>query len=187
MKEICWKVYEDLSTMLSTCSENLIISNKEFKILNTQKEDWGNNRKRHKIKCKILNNYIVQSFRHVWLFATPWTAPRQASLSITNSWNILRLMCTESVMPSNHLILYLPFSCLQSFPASGSFPMIWFFESGGQSTGVSTSASVLPMNIQDWFPLGWRGWISLQCKGLSRVFSSTTVQKHQFFGAQLSL
>ena len=81
-----------------------------------------------------------------------------------------------------------PFSsCLQSFPASESFQMSQFFTSGGQSTGVSASASVLPMNIQDWFPLGWTGWISLQSKGLSRVFSNTAVQKHQFFGAGLSL
>ena len=82
----------------------------------------------------------------------------------------------------------IPFSsCPQSFPASGSFPMSKFFPSGGESIGVSASASVLPMNIQDWFPLGWTGWISLQSMGLSRVFSNTTVQKHQFFGAQLSL
>ena len=81
----------------------------------------------------------------------------------------------------------IPFSHLQSFPASGSFPMSQLFASGGQSIGVSTSASVLPMNIQDWFPLGWTGWISLQSKGLSRVFSNTTVQKHQLFSAQLSL
>ena len=80
----------------------------------------------------------------------------------------------------------IPFSCLQSFPASGSFQMIQFFTSSGQSIGISASASVFLMNIQDWFPLGWTGWISLQSKGLSRVFSSTTVQKHQFFGAQLS-
>ena len=81
-----------------------------------------------------------------------------------------------------------PFSsCLQSFPASGSFQMSQFFTSGAQSIGVSASASLLPMNIQDWFPLGWADWISLQSKGLSRVFSNTTVQKHQFFGAQLSL
>ena len=80
-----------------------------------------------------------------------------------------------------------PFSSrLQSFPASGSFPMSRFFTSGGQSIGASASASVLPMNIQDWFPLGVTGWISLLSKGLSRVFSNTTVQKHQFFGAQLS-
>ena len=78
-------------------------------------------------------------------------------------------------------------SCLQSFPESGSFPMSQFFASGGQIIGVSASASVLPMNIQDWFPLGLTGWISLQSKGLSRVFSNTTVQKHQFFSAQLSL
>ena len=81
-----------------------------------------------------------------------------------------------------------PFSsCSQSFPASGSFQMSQFFASGGQSIGVSASTSVLPMNIQDWSPLGWTGWISLQSKGLSRVFSNTTVQKHQFFSAQLSL
>ena len=83
----------------------------------------------------------------------------------------------------------IPFSsCLQSFPASGSFPVSQFFASVLiQSTGVSASASVLPVNTQDWSPLGWTGWISLQSKGLSRVFSNTTVQKHQFFGAQLSL
>ena len=80
-----------------------------------------------------------------------------------------------------------PFSRLQSFPASGSFPMSQFFASGGQSIGVSAWTSVLPMNFQDWFPLGLNGWISLQSKGLSRVFSNTTVQKHQFFSAQLSL
>ena len=79
-----------------------------------------------------------------------------------------------------------PFSsCPQSFPASGSFPMRQFFTSGGQRIGASVSASVLPMNIQNWFPLGWTGWISLLSKGLSRVFSNTTVQKRQFFGAQL--
>ena len=71
--------------------------------------------------------------------------------------------------------------CLQSLPASKSFPIIWLLASGGQSNGVSALASVLPMNIQDWSPLGWTGWISLQSKGLSKVFSSTTVQKHQFF------
>ena len=82
----------------------------------------------------------------------------------------------------------IPFSsCPQSFPASGSFPMSQLFASGGQSIGVSPSASVLPMNTQDWSPLGWIGWISLQSKGLSRVFSNTTGQKHQFFSTQLSL
>ena len=86
-------------------------------------------------------------------------------------------------MPSNHLILCCSFSfCLQSFPASGSFPRSQFFKLGGQR--IEASASVLPMNIQDRLPLGWTGWISLQSKGLSRAFSNTTVQKHQFFGAQ---
>ena len=119
---------------------------------------------------------------------TPWTAPCQASLSITNSQSLLKLMAIESVIPSNHLILCLPLcSCLQSFPASRAFPMSQFFTSGGQSIGLSASASVLPMNIQDCFPLGWTAWISMQSKGLSRVFSNTTVQKHQFFGTQLSL
>ena len=94
-------------------------------------------------------------------------------------------MSCESVIPSNHLILCHPFSsCLQSFPASGSFPMSGLFASGGP--GIGASASVLPMNIQDWFPLGLTGLISLQSMGLSRIFSSTTVQKHQFFSTQLS-
>ena len=81
----------------------------------------------------------------------------------------------------------IPLSRFQSFPASGSFPLSQFFASGGQSIGVSASTSVLPLNTQDWYPLGWTGWISLQSKGLSRVFSNTTVQKHQFFCTQLSL
>ena len=130
----------------------------------------------------------IQSLSCVLLFATPKTAARQASLSITSSWSLLKLMSIESVTPSNHLILCRPFpSCLQSFPVSESSPMSQFFASGGQSIGASTSASVLPINIQDLFPLGLTGWISLQSKGLSRVFSNTTVQKHQFFSAQLSL
>ena len=130
----------------------------------------------------------VHSLSRVQLFATPWIAACQASLWITNSQSLLKFMSTESVMPSNHLILCRPFSsCLQSFPASGSFPMSQFFTSGGQSIGVSAPASALPMNIQDQFPLGWTSWISLQSKGLSRVFCNTTVQKHQFFSAQFSL
>ena len=92
----------------------------------------------------------VQPLSRVQLFATPWTAASQTSLSITNSWSLLKLMSTESVMPSNHLIPVIPFfSCLQSFPASGSFQMNQFFTSGGPSIGVSALASVLPMNIQD--------------------------------------
>ena len=124
----------------------------------------------------------VRSVSHIWLFVTPWTAACQASLSVTNSWSLLKLMSIELVMPSNHLILCHPFSSrLQSFPASGSFLMSYFFASGGQSIGVSASASVLLMNIQDWSPLGWTGWISLQSKGLSRVFSNITVQNHHPF------
>ena len=128
----------------------------------------------------------VRSLSRVQLFATPWTAACQASLSITNSWSLLKCMsiwCHPTISSS-----IVPFSsCLQSFPASGSFPMSQFFTSGGQSIGASASASVPPMNIQDWFSLGWTGWISLLSKGLSRVFSNTTVQKHQFFSTQLSL
>ena len=128
----------------------------------------------------------VQLLSHVRLFATPWIAARQASLSITNSWSSLKLTSIESVMPSRHPILCCPLSCPQSLPASEFFPMSQLFPWGGQSTGVSALASFLPKNTQDWSPLEWTGWISLQTKGLSRVFSNTTVQKHQFFGTQLS-
>ena len=125
----------------------------------------------------------LQSLSHVQLFATPWTAARQATLSITNSWSLLRLMSIASVMPSNHLILCRLLLPLSIFPSIKFFFLLsWFFISGGQSPRVSVSASVLPMNIQDWFPLGWTGWISLLSKGLSRIFSNTTVQKHNFFG-----
>ena len=92
----------------------------------------------------------------------------------------------DAIQPSHPLSSTFS-SCPQSFPASGSFLVCHLFASGGQSTGASASASVLPMDIQDWFPLGWTGWISLKSKGLSRVFSNITVQKHQFFRAQLSL
>ena len=124
----------------------------------------------------------VQSLSRVWLFAAPWTAARQASLSITNSQSLLKLISIESVMPSSHLIL-----CRSLLLQLSIFTSIRVFSSEstlhmrGQSVGVSASTSVLPMNFQDWFPLGWTGLISLQSKGLSRVFSNTTVQKHQFF------
>ena len=126
---------------------------------------------------------FVQSLSCVWLFATPQTEARQASLSFTISQSLLNLMSTESVMPSNCLTLCCSFSfCLQSFPTSGSFPMSWFFASGGRSIGASTSASVLPNNIQHWFPLRLTALISLGVsKGLSRVFYSTAIQRHQFF------
>ena len=134
-----------------------------------------------------LEDSSVQLLSCVHLFATAWTAAHQASLFITNSLSLLKLMSIESVMSSNHLILHHPLLLLPSFQASGSFPISQFFASGGQSFGVSASASVLPMNIQDWFPLGLTGLIFLQTKRLSRVFSNTTVQKHQLFGAQFSL
>ena len=100
----------------------------------------------------------VQSLSHVWLFVTPWTAAHQVFLSITNSQSLLRLMSIASVMPSNHLILcHLPLFFPQSFPASGSLQTSQLFASGGQSIGVSASTSVLPVNSQDWSPLGWTG------------------------------
>ena len=108
----------------------------------------------------------------------PAPIPRAYSNSCPLSW-----WCHPTTSSSVNLFS----SCLQSFPASGSFPISQFFASGGQSIGVSASASVLPMNIQDWFPLGLTCWISLQSKGPSKVFSNITVQKHQFFGSQLSL
>ena len=108
----------------------------------------------------------------------PSPTPRVYSNSCPLNW-----WCHPTISSSG-----IPFSsCLQSFPESGSFPMSHFFSSGGQSNGVSASALGLPMNIQDWSPLGWTGWISLQSKGLLRVFSNTTVQKHQFFGTQPSI
>ena len=130
---------------------------------------------------------LVQSLSHIQLFVTPWTAARQASLSTPTPGvysNACPLSWWHHPTISSSVV---PFSRLQSFSASGSFQMSQFFPSSGQIIGVSASASVLPMNIKDWFPLEWTGWVSLQSKGLSRVFSSTTVQKHQSFSAQLSL
>ena len=125
----------------------------------------------------------VQLLSCVQLFATPWTAARQASLSITNSWSILKLMFIESVMPSSHLIL-----CHHLLLLSSIFPSVRVFFNESvlyirwQSIGVSASTSIFPMNIQDWFLLGRTSWIFLLSKGPARVFSNTTVQKHQFFG-----
>ena len=129
------------------------------------------------IKCS------VRWLSHVWLFAIPWTAACQASLSITNSQSLLKLMSIESVIPSNHLILCCPLLLL-SVPASGSFPVSRLFASVGQSTGVSALASVLPMNLQGWFPLGLTGLISLLSKRLSRVFAINL--NVQFSSAQFS-
>ena len=126
----------------------------------------------------------VQSLSRVRLFATPWIAARQASLSITNSWSPPKPMSIESVMPSNHLILCHPLLLLPSI-----FPSIRVYSSESalhirwlKYWSISFNIS-LSMNTQNWSPLGWTGWISLQSKGLSRVFSNTSVQKHQFFCA----
>ena len=129
----------------------------------------------------------VQLLNRVLIFVTLWTTACQASLSISPRVHPnlcpLSRWCHPTISSS-----VVPFSsCPQSFPASGNFPVSQLFTSGGQRIGVSASTSVLPVNTPDWSPLGWTGWISLQSKGLSRVFSNTTVQKHQFFGAQLSL
>ena len=159
-----------------------------FKLLKikfmTQLENWTLTR-----YLRILKNLIssVQLLSHVRLFATQWIAACQASLSITNPRNSLKLKSIESVMPSSHLILCRPLLLLPPIPPSiRVFPMSQLFAWGGQSTGVSALASFLPKNTQSWSPLEWTGWISLQSKGLSRVFSNTTVQKHQFLGTQLS-
>ena len=132
---------------------------------------------------------VVQSLSGVRLFATPWTAAHQASLSFTISQSLLKLMSIESVMPSNCLVPYLnPLLLLPLiFPSIRAFPLSWLFASGGQRTGASASASVLPMNIQGWFPLGLTGLISFLSKELSWVFSGTMAWKHQFFGTQPSL
>ena len=129
---------------------------------------------------------VIQLLSCVGLFVTLWTAAHQASLSFTISWSLLKLMSIELVMLSNHLILCCPL-LLQSFSASGSFSMSWFLTSCGHSIGPSASASVLPVSIQGWFPVGLTGLISLPSKGLSRDFSSTTLQKHEFFSVQPSL
>ena len=146
----------------------------------------------HSYYLKKTNSLIcgissVQSLSSVWLFVTSWIAasqhpcPSQTPGIYSNpcpSSQWCHPAISSSVVPFS--------SCPQSLPASGSFPMSQLSAWGGQSIGVSASASVLPMDTQDWSALGWTGWISLQSKGLSRVFSNITVQKHQFFGAQLS-
>ena len=165
-----WKIYNRthlLSSNLHISTSHLIISASTSSVSSCSSQS--------------LNLYVQ-------LFENQWTTAYQASLSITNSWNLLKLMSIESVILSKCLILCCPFSsCPQSFPASGSFQMSQIFTSHGQSIGFSVSASALSMNIQNWFPLGWTGWISLKSKGLSRVFSNTIVQKHQFFDAWFSI
>ena len=126
----------------------------------------------------------VQLLSRVHPLVTPWTAVHQASLYFTICQSLLKLMSIESMMPSNHFILCCPLLALNLSQHQRSFLIGQLFASGGQSIGVSASASVLPMNIQGRFALGLAGLISLQSKDLSRVFSSTTIQKHQFFSVQ---
>ena len=132
---------------------------------------------------------VVQSLSHVWLSETPWTAACQASLSFTISRSLLgdsyplSRWCYLTISSSTALFSF----CLQYFPASRSFPMSWLFTSGQIIGASALASSVLPMNIQAWFPLGLTGLISLLSKGLSRVFSSTTIWKHQFFVLHPSL
>ena len=156
-------------------------------LIGTKGRNW---QQHNQFNCSVQHNSSIQLFSHVLLFATLWTAACQASISISKSQ-----ACSNSCSSSRWcyptiLSSVVPFSfCLQSFPASGSFPvsLCQFFTLGGQSIRISASASVLPMNIRHWFPWGWTDWVSLQSKELSRVFSNTQIQKHQFFSAQLSL
>ena len=152
------------------------------------------------LEGKLWQTFVFQLLSGVWFFTIPWTAAHQAFLSFTMSQTLLKLTSIESMMPSNHLILcHLLLLLPLVFPSIRAFSnelalcikvlmMVKVFDhQSGQSIGASASASGLPMNIQGWFPLGFTGLISLLFKGLSRVFSSTTVWKHQFFGAQPSL
>ena len=140
-----------------------------------------------KTECWRIDAFELWCWRG--LLRGPWTAAHQASLSITSSQSLLipySCPLSQWCHPTISSSIFPFFSCLQSFPASGSFPVSQFFTSGGQSIGVSASTSIFPMNTQDWSPFRWTGWIFLQSKGLSRVFSNTPVQKHKFFGAQPS-
>ena len=152
--------------------------------------DWQDivNQLWSEMKVKVAQFSSVQSLSRVRLFATPWIAARHPSLSITNSWSSPRLTSIESVMPSSHLILCCPLLLLPSIPPSikvfsneSALRMRW------PKYGFSALPSFLPRKSQGWSPLGWTGWNSLQSNGLLRVFSNTTVQKHQFFCAYLSL
>ena len=182
MTLICSLFYPDLLIRCMSASVNYLTVNLIFRKKKKKKETL-------KISCDSHENVSVQ-FSHsvmsdsLWPHGLQYTrlpcpSPTPGACSNSCSWS---QWCHPTISSSVTLFS----SCLQSFPASGSFPASQLFASGGQSIEVSASASVLPMNIQDWFPLGWTGWVSLQSKGLSRVFSNTTVQKHQFFGAQLS-
>ena len=137
------------------------------------------------VSCSVMSDSLWHQGWYPTRLFCPWDSPGKSTGVGCHSFSIqLKLMSVELVMTSNHLMLCLPLLLLLSiFPSIRDFSS----KSGGQHIGVSASVSVLPMNNQDWSPLGWTGWISLQSKGLTRVFSNTTVQKHRFFRAQLSL
>ena len=164
---ICQWIYECVCVYICICTTCLSISENGHYVCNAVFSSVAQ-------LCPTLRPH---GLRHTRL-PCPLSTTGACSNLCTSSW-WCHPTISSSVVPLS--------SCLRSFPASGSFPMSQFFTSVGQSIGVSASASVLPMSIQDWFPLGWTGWISLQPKGLSTVFSNTTVQKHQFFSAQLAL
>ena len=140
-----------------------------------------------KTQIAVVAVVVVQLLSCLWLFATLWAATPQASLSFTTSQSLLKLLSTESMLTSNYLIPWGPFSCPQSFPASGSFPMSQFFTSGGESIGASASASVFPMNIQCWLHLGLTGLISFQSKSLLQHHNSeaSILQHSAFFMVQM--
>ena len=149
---------------------------------------WGTIRPNVLLHIHSILRFAVQSLSGVQLFVAPRTAESQASLSFTISWSLFKLIhsVSDTIQPSHPLSTPSP-PALNLSQHKGLFPMSQLFTSGGQSIGGSISASVLPMNIQGWFPLGLTGLITLHSKGFSRVFSNTTVQKHQFFSAQPSL
>ena len=164
-----WSVDFSIRVPIKFNEENTVFLNKWL---------WDSRFSSVQFSCSAMSAFLQPyGLKHTRIPCPP-PAPGAYSNSCPSSW-----WCQPTISFSA-----VPFSSgLQSFPASGSFPVSWFFISGDQSIRTSASASVFPMNIQDWFSLGWTGWISLKSKGLSRVFSSATVQKHQFFGAQLSL
>ena len=161
-------IFPDLPS--SPISQHLLIKNQEYRWMMTY----------HSLSPGKIAIVIVQSLSRVGLSVTPWTAGGcKVSLPSLSLW-----VCSNSCPLSQWWHPTILSSCPRSFPVPGSFPWSQFITSGGQSIGASALASILPMNIQGWFPLGLTGWISLQSKGLSRVFSNTTVQKHQFFSTQ---
>ena len=141
--------------------------------------------------CLIILEFcccFIQLLSHVWLFVTPWTAAHQASCPSLSPWDCSRSCRLSQWCHPTISFSVIPFcSSLQSFPASGPFPVSWVFASGGQSINTSALASVFTVNIQCWFPLGLTGLIFLQSNGLSKIFSRTTIWKHQFFSTQPSL